>query len=142
MERASGERRLLRVSRIAVRWADLDANGHVNNATYFTYFEQVRVEWLGEAGMQNTAEGEGPVVVQTGCSFARPIPYPELLEVRIYGGPPGRTSFPTFYEIVGTVESGVKYAEGQAVMVWTNRTSGKSCPLPAAMRALLPAARA
>lgn len=140
MEKVSGERKLLRVSRVPVRWADLDANGHVNNATYFTYFEQVRIEWLEEVGVQNTAEGQGPVVVQIGCSFARPIPYPELLELRMYSGSPGRTSFPTFYEIVGGVEAGVKYAEGQAVMVWTDRKSGKSCPLPAAMRALLSAA--
>lgn len=141
MEKVSGERKLLCVSRVPVRWADLDANGHVNNATYFTYFEQVRIEWLEGIGMQNTAEGQGPVVVQIGCTFARPIPYPELLEVRIYGGSPGRTSFPTFYEIIGSVEAGVKYADGQAAMVWTDRNSGKSCPVPDALRALLPAAK-
>ena len=140
MEKVSGERKLLHVSRLPVRWADLDANGHVNNATYFTYFEQVRIEWLEGVGMQNTAEGQGPVVVQIECSFARPIPYPELLELRMYGGPPGRTSFPTFYEIIGSVEAGAQYAQGRAVMVWTDRKSGKSWPVPAAMRALLPGA--
>ena len=137
VEEMSKERRLLSVFRIPVRWSDMDANAHVNNATYFTYFEQARIEWLERIGMQNTADGEGPVVVQTSCNFKAPIPYPEMLEVRVYGGAPGRTSFPTFYEIVGTLGAGVKYADGQAVMVWTDRRSGKSRSVPAALRALL-----
>jgi acyl-CoA thioester hydrolase len=40
--------------RIEIRWSDMDAFGHVNNATYLTYLEEVRDEWvertLGEAG--------------------------------------------------------------------------------------------
>jgi acyl-CoA thioester hydrolase len=131
-------RKLLTVLSIPVRWSDMDANSHVNNATYFTYFEQARIAWLEAVNMQNTAEGHGPVVVQTSCTFRRPIPYPETLQVRVYGGTPGRTSFPTFYEIVGTVHAAEQYASGDAVMVWTDRASGKSLPVPDALRALLP----
>lgn len=137
MEKVSGDRILLNVFQIAVRWSDMDANRHVNNAIYFTYFEQARIDWLERVGMQDTAEGQGPVMVQTGCNFTRPISYPETLEVRVYGGAPGRTSFRTSYDIVGTRETRVKYADGEAVMVWVERKSGKSCPLPDALRALL-----
>lgn len=137
MENASAERNLLSIFKIPVRWSDMDANGHVNHTTYFTYFEQARIDWLERVGMQNTAEGEGPVVVQTSCNFTHPIPYPETLEVRVYAGAPGRTSFRTFYEIVGSVEAGAKYADGEAVMVWVDRSSGKSCPMPDTLRALL-----
>ncbi|HEX2828433.1 MAG TPA: thioesterase family protein [Burkholderiales bacterium] len=129
------DRKLLHVTRIELRWADMDANAHVNNATYFTYMEQARIEWLNAAGMQNTAEGEGPVVVKTSCTYLAPIGYPETLEVRVYGAAPGRTSFPTWYEINGA--AGARYAEGDATMVWTNRASGKSQPVPDALRALL-----
>jgi acyl-CoA thioester hydrolase len=131
------QRKLLIGMQIVVRWADLDANGHVNNATYFTYFEQARIAWLESLGAQDTADGCGPVIAQTGCSFARAIGYPETLEVRVYGGPPGRSSFPTFYEIVSGADTTVKYADGQAVMVWVNRDSGKSRPLPERLRAAL-----
>ena len=31
---------------LAIRWADIDSMGHVNNATYFTYFEAVRIEFF------------------------------------------------------------------------------------------------
>jgi acyl-CoA thioester hydrolase len=137
MEKVTADRVLLSVLEIAVRWSDMDANRHVNNALYFTYFEQARIDWLERVGMQDTAAGEGPVVVQTSCNFTRPIPYPEMLELRVYGGAPGRTSFRTYYEIVGTRDKGVKYADGEAVMVWVNRNTGKSCALPEALRSLL-----
>ena len=137
MEKEEPKRKLLYVLHIPVRWSDMDANAHVNNVVYFTYMEQVRIEWLKSIGMQNTAEGEGPVVVQTSCNYLRQMPHPETLEVRMYGAAPGRTSFPTYYEIFGTVHAGVKYADGQAIMVWTRRAEGTKVPVPEAMRALL-----
>jgi acyl-CoA thioester hydrolase len=32
--------------RIEIRWRDVDHYGHVNNAVYLTYLEEVRDEWL------------------------------------------------------------------------------------------------
>ena len=34
---------------IEIRWGDMDAYGHVNNAVYLTYLEEVRDEWLARA---------------------------------------------------------------------------------------------
>jgi len=133
----SEQRKLFFTLKIPVRWADLDANKHVNNAAYFTYFEQARIVWLESLNAQDTPEGHGPVIVQTSCEFLRPISYPETLDVRVYGGVPRRTSFPTFYEIVASERPEVKYANGQAVMVWVDRKSGKSHPLPEFLRKLL-----
>ncbi len=131
------QRRLVSVLRIQVRWADFDANRHVNNVTYFTYFEQARVDWLQRTGMQTTLENEGPVVVQTACNYRMAIPFVDALDVRVYVGPAGRKSFPTYYEIVGVEESAPVYADGQAIMVWTDRGSGESRPVPDALRELL-----
>ncbi|MGH8618340.1 MAG: acyl-CoA thioesterase [Burkholderiales bacterium] len=131
---ADADRKLLFSLAIPVRWGDLDANNHVNNATYFTYCEQARVVWLESLGAQNTAGGQGPVVVQTACEYLKPIPYPETIEVRVYGGAPGRSSFPTFYEISAAGNTATLYAKGQAIMVWTDRATGKSCPLPDDLR--------
>ena len=35
--------------RIEIRWRDVDAYQHVNNAVYATYFEECRDEWLSQA---------------------------------------------------------------------------------------------
>lgn len=49
----------------------------------------------------------------------------------------GRTTFPTYYDIVSTDDEGCEYADGQAIMVWTDRASGVSRPVPEELRALL-----
>jgi acyl-CoA thioester hydrolase len=123
---------------LKVRWSDLDANGHVNNATYFTYFEQARVEWLHSLAAQTTAEGYGPVVKKTSCTYLRPIPHPATIEVKLYVGRPGRTSFPTYSEIWLVGEEPVKAAEGEAVMVWVHRASATPHPVPEFLRKLMP----
>jgi acyl-CoA thioester hydrolase len=38
-------------TRLRVRYAEIDAQGHVNNAVYLSYFEVGRVEWLRAAGL-------------------------------------------------------------------------------------------
>ena len=131
------ERKLLSVFRVQVRWADLDANRHVNNVTYFTYMEQARIDWLKRNALQTTMTGEGPVVVQTSCNYRKPVPGVDALDVLLYGGAAGRTSFPTYYEIVSAEDPALLYADGQAIMVWTDRDSGASRPVPDALRALL-----
>lgn len=136
-ETKGGARKRLYAASVALRWSDMDANNHVNNAKLFTFFEQVRIEWLVQEGLQNTEQNEGPVVVKTTCEFLRPIPYPETIEVTVYGGAPGRTSFPTYYEIVSATQIGLTYAVGEAIMVWTDRGSGKSRPVPPRLRELL-----
>ena len=131
------QRKLVSTFRIQVRFADLDVNRHVNNVAYFTYMEQARVDWLKNTGMQTTPKGEGPVVVQASCNYRKVIPFVDALDVRLYVGPAGRTSFPTYYELVSTEDEKLIYADGQAIMVWTDRRSGTSRPVPDELRALL-----
>lgn len=136
-DRTAAERgKLLLTFGIPVRWSDQDTNRHVNNAMYFTYFEQARVAWLEQQPAVHNRDGHGVVVAQASCKYLRPIPYPETLAVRIYAGLVGRTSFPTLYDIFGA-DGVTKYADGQVVLVWVDRKTGKSLPLPASMREAL-----
>jgi acyl-CoA thioester hydrolase len=136
-EEAKAQRKLVNTFRMHVRWGDLDANRHINNVVYFTYMEQARIDWLLRVGMQNTPRGAGPVVAQASCNYRRAIPPVDTLDVRVYVGPAGRTSFPTWYEIVSADDPALVYADGQAIMVWTDRRSGESRPVPEDLRALL-----
>ncbi len=38
----------MREERIPIRWRDMDAYGHVNNAVYLTYLEQARDAWVAD----------------------------------------------------------------------------------------------
>jgi len=138
----SQERKLLHTSTLRVRWGDMDAVGHVNNARYFTYLEQVRIDWLASMGLAASVNGDdcGPVIANASCNFRRAIVFPAELIVRMYGGAPGRSSFETWYEIRDAGDQQLLYADGASRMVWVDHRAQRSIPVPDAVRALLPAA--
>ncbi|HHJ16386.1 MAG TPA: acyl-CoA thioesterase [Gammaproteobacteria bacterium] len=108
-----------------MRWSDMDAFGHVNNAMYFTYFEQARVDWLDAIGVTH-----GLVLANISCTFIRPLKYPAELEVRLYAGPPGRSSLNTYYELRDRPDAGQLCALGHGTIVWYDHAAGRSQPIP------------
>lgn len=137
----SETRALLEEIELKVRWGDMDALGHVNNAVYFTYFEQTRVAWLERLSMTSgigVGAHSGPVIVTACCAFHRPIIYPARLIVRMFGANVGRSSFETFYEIHDAQRPETHHASGSAKVVWVNHREGRSIPLPTELRQLLP----
>jgi acyl-CoA thioester hydrolase len=120
----------VQTSIVPIRWGDMDAFGHVNNTVYFRYMEQARLDWL--LTLERTpgarpAPDTGPVIVNASCTFHEPLVYPGACEVRMYLGGLGRSSLGTFYEIW---KDGRMFADGAAKMVWVDRASGRSTPLP------------
>ena len=79
-------------------------------------------------------EHEGPVIVNASCTFHNPLTYPGEAEVRMFVGPPGKSSVESYYEIWMDER---KYADGSAKLVWINLDTARSAPLPAGFRALL-----
>lgn len=129
-------RKLVYSNRMPIRWGDQDAMGHVNNTIYFRYMEQARVEWLESCGYATAATGpEGPVIVNASCTFLIPFTYPGIVDCRMFSGTPGRSSVPTYYELRLAGDERL-YAEGAAKLVWIDPSTGKSIPLPEALRAI------
>ena len=128
--------KLIYTTRMAVRWGDMDAYGHVNNTVYFRYFEQTRVEWLERMGSRvSVEEPVGPVIINASCTFLAPVNYPATVVIKMYAGDPGRSSVMTWYELF--VEGDERlYAEGAAKTVWMDMRTGKSAPIPDVVRAL------
>lgn len=117
-----------------IRWGDMDILGHVNNAVYFRYMEQARVEWLSQINCFSDSAGDGPVIVNAHCTFIRQLKFPGDIEIRTYVGEPGRSSFQTYHEIRRLDDPTTLCAEGGAKVVWINYQSGKSTPLTDQMR--------
>ncbi len=122
---------------IPIRWGDMDAMGHVNNANYFRYMETIRIEWMHGIGFAADPLGEGFVIVNAFCNFLRQLEYPGDILARHYVAAPGRASFDTYVTMERTDEPGVLYATGGATMVWLDMPAKRSLPLPDAIRALL-----
>ncbi len=128
---------LLHTTRLPVRWGDMDALGHVNNATYFTYFEQARIESFDRLLPAGWVADAGPILASITCDFKRPIAHPADLVVRVYGGEPGRTSFPQTYELTVEGDDDTLYATAEATLVWVSRATGRPIPIPDALREAL-----
>lgn len=131
-------RKLKHVTRIPIRWGDMDAYGHVNNTVYFRYMEQGRVEWVEELGIPVRPGASGPVIINASCTFLVQLNYPGTVEVRTYIGKIGTSSVETFVEI--RLEGDERIcAEGASKIVWMDMQTGKSMPIPDHVRALLEA---
>jgi acyl-CoA thioester hydrolase len=72
------------VTPIAVRFRDIDAMGHVNNAVFLTYLESARVEYMRSAvfgtASRNFSES-GLILASISCDFKQPIFYGQRVEV-------------------------------------------------------------
>ena len=123
---------------IPIRWGDMDAMGHVNNTIYFRYLETIRIEWMHRtAGPSPDAAGEGPVIVNTFCSFLKQLKYPGDVLAKHYVANPGRTSFEAYVTLERTDEPGVLYATGGAKTVWVNYREERSVILPDSLRGVI-----
>jgi acyl-CoA thioester hydrolase len=123
----------LREKRIEIRWNDLDVYGHVNNAIYLTYLEEVREEWLG-ATLGDPAEVWNWVLVHVEIDYRRELALSDDVVVATCRlGRVGGSSVTT-HEEVRTLD-GQLSAAAKAVVVARDRDTGRSRPLTAVERA-------
>jgi acyl-CoA thioester hydrolase len=122
---------------IPIRWGDMDAMGHVNNASYFRYLETIRIEWMRSAGCQPDPQGEGPVIVNAFCNFYKQLEYPGQVLAKMYTSDPARTTFETWITLEREDQPGVVYAAGGATTIWVNFPQQKAQTLPDWLRTLV-----
>ena len=120
---------------IEIRWRDQDAYGHVNNAVYLTYLEEVRDEWL-ERALGDAGDPWGYVTARVAIDFRRELTQDDdAIVARLWLTRIGTSSVTTREEIV-TV-GGELAAEAEAVLVARDTETGRSRPLTDVERAAL-----
>ncbi|MBS3803325.1 MAG: acyl-CoA thioesterase [Oleiphilaceae bacterium] len=118
-----------------LRWGDMDAFGHANNTVYFRFFEEARITWFASLELGGQDDSTGPVIIKTSATFLKEMAYPVTVQVDLFIGKAGNTSLEHRYTITDT-QTGTLYAEGDAKLVWFDRRTRKSSPLPEQLRAL------
>ena len=118
---------------IDLRWRDLDAFNHVNNANYMTYVEEARIRWFEHSVKGWATTHHAPLLAAVQMNYRLPIPYPAQVLVELLTQRVGGTSLTLGHRIVG--QDGRLYAEGYSVLVWIELASGRPVPLPDAVRA-------
>lgn len=122
---------------IPTRWMDNDSYGHVNNVTYYSYFDTAVNEHLIRVGGLDIERGPAiGLVVETGCRFHQPLSFPEHVDAGLRVVKLGTSS--VTYEI-GIFRRGqdAPAASGRFVHVWVDRASQRPTPVPPAIRAAL-----
>lgn len=66
-----------------VAWGDMDSFQHVNNAVYFRYFENARLEYIRRLDWFafQSETGIGPILQATTARFRRALTYPDQIAI-------------------------------------------------------------
>jgi acyl-CoA thioester hydrolase len=120
---------------IPTRWMDNDIYGHVNNVTYYSYFDTVVARFLLGSGAINLVDSAViGVVVETQCRFHAPIAFPDAITAGLRVERVGNTSIRYGIGIFRAEEAQVS-AEGHFVHVYVDRaTQRRPTPLPEVLR--------
>lgn len=114
---------------ISTRWSDNDVYGHVNNVTYYGWFDTAVNGWLIEQGLLDIARSDTVgLVVQTQCDYFSPLAYPQSVEAGLRVAHIGTSS--VRYEI-GIFAQGQDWcaAKGHFVHVYVDKASRKPAAL-------------
>jgi acyl-CoA thioester hydrolase len=120
---------------IELRFADLDAYGHVNNAVFFTYLETARVKLLQDKFLEFLNRGLLILVVKAECSYLQPIELTDRVVVSMRVDRVGGSSFDLDYRIHNG--AGVSFAEAKTVMVCFDQQRKKPVAVPEEFKAAL-----
>lgn len=129
---------------IEVRYADTDALGHVNNATYLSYFEAARAGYyaaltghpfgVGEEGLRHTF-----LIAEARISYRSPARFGEPLRVGCRVAWSARSSFGMEYRIdaeASPVGAARLIADGETVQVMIDIASNGVVRVPSDLREL------
>jgi acyl-CoA thioester hydrolase len=117
-----------------VRWGDMDAFNHVNNASYLRFIEEARVLWFKQISPDWSDPDCAPILAAAQMNYRRPIGWPQRLRIVMFAERIGGKSLTLAHRIESASEAGVLYADGNTVLVWVDR-SGASLSLPGFVRA-------
>ncbi len=120
---------------ITVRFRDIDAMGHVNNAVFFTYMETARVDYMRTVVFDIKGRNltqVGLILAKISCQFKAPIYYGQLVEVGTRGVEMRNSSFIIEHRIEA---DGQLAALAEGVVVHYDYQSAKSVRIPDEIRA-------
>lgn len=115
---------------ITVRYRDLDAQGHVNNAVYLTYLESARIAYYQAVGFWHPGAfpKTGMVVAHNAIDYLAPIFFGQFIRVGLRTDAMGTKSLKMSFLIENG--DGQEVARGKSVMVAYDNQQDKSVPIP------------
>lgn len=119
--------------KLSPRWGDMDAMNHVNNAVYLRYLEEARIQWLNAQDSAWFDDAHVPVLAQATLNYRLPITYPTTVVIELFTRRIGQSSLTVGHHIKDH-KTGALHCDGEVVVVWIDRHSGRASSLPDAVR--------
>jgi len=118
---------------VVTRWMDNDIYGHVNNVTYYSWFDSVANRYLIEAGGLDIHSSDiVAYVVHSSCEYFSPVAYPQQIEVGLRVEHLGTSSVRYGLGIFAKDQPKAA-ALGEFVHVFVDRRDDQSVPIPASI---------
>ncbi len=116
-------------------WGDMDAFQHLNNTTYFRYFESARIAYFERLDLLDymDATGIGPILASTSCRFKIPLTYPDTVSIGTRVSDIETDRFTMVYYVVSHQHQKIA-AEGTGLIVTFDYKANKKVHLPAEVR--------
>ncbi|WP_194869392.1 thioesterase family protein [Myxococcus sp. AB025B] len=122
---------------ITTRWMDNDVYGHINNVTYYSYFDTVANHFLiHEGGLDIHASPIIGLVVESKCQYRAPLAYPDRLRAGLRVDKLGTRSVTYGIGIFKEGEAEAA-AHGHFVHVFVDRQTRRSTAIPERLREAL-----
>jgi acyl-CoA thioester hydrolase len=123
---------------VPTRWSDNDHYGHVNNVTYYSYFDTAVNAWLmASTGIDIRDLPAIGIVAETSCRYLSELSFPDRLQVGLSVERLGTRSIVYSLAIFREAETGslAPAATGRFVHVYVDRDTRRPVEIPAAIRA-------
>ena len=119
---------------IEVRFRDLDAIGHVNNAVFFTYFEEGRKHFSKKVFKVSDVSDFKFIMAHIQCDFIKPIQFNDHVILQMWVKNIGTKSFSFEYRLVDLSDESMVYATGKSIQVCYDYPKNRSIEVPAKMK--------
>lgn len=119
-----------------VRWSDLDAFGHVNNARFLTLYEEARAALMFLAARAEglTTLEAGTVIARHEVDYLRPVDFGEPVRIELWLSEIRNASFRVSYELF---DDGQLASRATSVLVPYDLAAGRPRRLSTAERDFL-----
>ncbi len=121
------------VTEVTLRYSDMDALGHLNNAVYATLFEAGRVAYVDAVLKEATPEGLGYVIVKLTIEFKAEAHYPGVARIETDIVRLGGSSM-TFAQAITIGGRTVATAESICALFDLTKRKAARCPEPLRQR--------
>ena len=122
---------------IEIRFRDLDAMGHVNNAVFLTYFEEGRKQLFNAMLDVSEPSGFAFILAHISCDFLKPIKLNSKLTLEIWVHAIGNKRFDLQYQLVDRMDHTLVYAQGTSAQVCYDYKHNRTVPVSDSFRTKL-----